>query len=471
MQRLTGLDAGFLYMETPTQHLHTLKIAILDPTTVPGGYAFDKVREVLAQRIHLLPPFRRRLVEVPFSLHHPLWIEDPDFDLDAHVRRVAVPAPGGPEQLDELVSSIASTPLDRRRPLWEIWVVEGLEDGNIGFVTKIHHCAADGVLAAELLVQVLDTSPEITEPPPPAQPWRPEPVPSSSRLILDALVDLARLFATLPGLLRRTVSGLRAVTQRRRSGAPSPPPPFSAPSLSFNASLTPHRWYVSTSLSLAEVKAVKTAFDATVNDVVLAVCAGALRRYLEDRGEPVDRPLLIGVPVSTRTEGRGQLANSVSNLFTSLPVDLTDPGERLAVIHEGMAGAKEQHNVLGAEMLRDWSEITPPRPFAAVVGLYSRHGLADRHRPPINLVVSNVPGPPVPLFVAGAKLAAIYSMGPILENIGLNITVWSYLGDMFFGIVGCRERNPDLRRLAEHLHDALDELAKAAAAAPPTPGK
>jgi diacylglycerol O-acyltransferase / wax synthase len=462
MQRLTGLDAGFLYMETPSQHLHTLKIAILDPSTVPGGYAFDRVKEVLAERLHLLPPFRRRLVEVPLALHHPLWIEDPDFDLDAHVRRVAVPAPGGPEQLDELVSSIASTPLDRRRPLWEIWVVEGLEGGHVGFVTKIHHCAADGVLAAQLLTQVVDPSPELTEVPPSERPWVPEPPPSGLRLVLGALADLARVVARLPGLLGRTLSGFRAVSRRRRAGAPSPPLPFTAPSLSFNGSLTPHRWYVSTALSLDEVKAVKSALGATVNDVVLAVCAGALRRYLADRGEPVDRPLLVGVPVSTRTEDRGELANSVSNLFASLPVDVDDPVERVRRIHDGMAGAKEQHNALGAEMLRDWSEVTPPRPFAAVVGAYSRLGLAERHRPPINLVISNVPGPPSVVYVAGARLEAIYSMGPILENIGLNITVWSYRGEMFFGLVGCKERNPDLRRLAGNLHDALDELRKAA---------
>ena len=462
MERLTGLDAGFLYMETPTQHMHTLKIAILDPSTVPGGYRFPRVKEVLAERLHLLPPFRRRLVEVPLNLHHPVWIEDPDFDLDYHVRRIAVPAPGGQEELDELISQIASHQLDRRRPLWEVWVVEGLEHGHIGFVAKIHHCMADGVKAAEMLVNVFDAGPEAAAPAPPARPWKPDAVPSGPQLLGQAIVAMVRALAGIPALLARTLRGFGAAARRRRSGAVSPPLPFSAPNTTFNTALTPHRWYVSTSLSLDEVKAVKSALGATVNDVVLAACAGALRRYLEARRELPDRPLIAGVPVSTRTEEKGRLANSVSNLFASVPVQLDDPVARVAAIHDVMKGAKEQLNLLGAEMLADWSELTPPRPYAALNRAYSRFRLAERHRPPINLVISNVPGPAQPLYVAGAKLLSIYSMGPILENIGLNITVWSYLDQMNFGIVACRETMPDLGSLAGHLHDALAELKKAA---------
>jgi diacylglycerol O-acyltransferase len=461
MERLTGLDAGFLYMETPSQHLHTLKIAVLDPSTIPGGYRFERVKEVLAERIHLLPPFRRRLVTIPFGLHHPVWIEDPEFDLDRHVRRTAVPAPGGQAELDEVISEIASHPLDRSRPLWEVWVVEGLEHGHVGFVAKIHHCAADGVKAAELLTNVFDL--EADAPAPLSDDtWRPEPVPSRRDLVVGALVDLLRELASLPSLVRRTLGGFVAVARRRRTGALAPPLPFSAPKLAFNRALTPRRIFSSTSLSLDEVKEVKTAFDVTVNDVVLAVCAGALRRWLEARRELPDRPLVAGVPVSTRTQEKGLLANSVSNLFTSIPVQLDDPVARLRAVHEVMKGAKEQHNLLGAEMLADWSELTPPKPFTAVVHLYSRLHLADRHRPPINLVISNVPGPTQPLFVGGARLVGIWSMGPILENIGLNVTVWSYLGQMNVGLVACRDAVPDLPRLTGYLHEALGELRKVA---------
>jgi diacylglycerol O-acyltransferase / wax synthase len=241
------------------------------------------------------------------------------------------------------------------------------------------------------------------------------------------------------------------------------PAPFSGPKLSFNRALTPHRLFVSTSLPLSEVKEVKSAAGVTVNDVVLALCAGALRAYLEERGELPSKPLVAGVPISTRAEGKPLRANSVSNMFTTVPVQLDDPLERLRAVHEVTKGAKEQFNLLGVDMLADWSEITPPRPYAWFIRQYGRFRLADRHRPPINLVVSNVPGPQMPLYIAGARLVAIYSMGPILENIGLNVTVWSYLDELNFGIVGVREHTPDLRRLCAHLQEELRALRKAVA--------
>jgi WS/DGAT/MGAT family acyltransferase len=466
MERLTGLDAGFLYMETPSQHMHTLKVAVLDPSTVPGGYSFDRVADVLEQRLHLVPSFRRRLVDVPLQLHHPVWIEDPDFDVRAHVHRAVLPAPGGDQELDDLMSEIVSTPLDRSRPLWELWAVERLAGGNIAFVAKIHHCLADGVKAAELLATVLDDQPDAPDPEP--HEWRTEPPPTRWRLLVEAIVDLARELGRLPSLVVRTFRGVRAAAGARRSRAASPPLPFTTPKLRFNTALTPRRRFVTTSLSLTEVKTLKVALECTVNDVVLALCAGALRRYLEERGELPERALMAGVPTSTRTAGgtrdRAGSGNQVSNLFTTLPVQLADPRARVRVIHETTKGAKEQLNLLGAEMLADWSEITPPRPFAAVVRLYSRLNLAKRHRPPINLVVSNVPGPSEPLFISGARLLAIYSMGPILENIGLNITVWSYLDALNFGIVGCDDTMPDVGALTTHIHEALAELQKVVSA-------
>src|SRR5437763_4944616 len=215
MERMTGLDAGFLYMETPTLHMHTLKIAVVDPSGVPGGYSFDLLKQVLASRLKYLPPFRRRIVEVPFGLHHPGWIEDPDFDMDYHVRRVAVPAPGGPHEFAELISDIASHQLDRRRPLWELWVVEGLEHGHVGVVAKIHHAAADGVAAAAMLADVLGVGAE--HPPEAGAEWHADPVPSDWELFVGAVRSLAVAIGHLPVLLWRTIVGLFRVVQRRRS--------------------------------------------------------------------------------------------------------------------------------------------------------------------------------------------------------------------------------------------------------------
>jgi WS/DGAT/MGAT family acyltransferase len=461
MERLTGLDAGFLYMETPSLHMHTLKIAVLDPAGVPGGYHFELVKEVLAPRLRHLPPFRRRLVEVPFGLHHPVWIEDPDFDLDYHVRRVAVPAPGGPKEFGELISDIASHQLDRRRPLWELWVVEGLEHGHLGVVAKIHHAAADGVAAAAMLASVLDPSADAGDDG--RDSWKPDEVPSDLQLLGGAVRAWAAAVAGLPRLLWRTIGGIVRVVRRRRSGAESPPLPFSGPRVSFNGALTPHRVFAFTSLSLHDVKDVKNALSVTVNDIVLALCAGALRRYLDERGELPARPLMAGVPVSIGGMGNRSSGNQVSNLFTSIPTDVADPIEQVRTVHRMMKGAKEVHNALGAEMLADWTELTPPRPFAAFMRFYSRRQLANRHRPPINLVISNVPGPSEPLYIGGARLLCIYSMGPILEGIGLNITVWSYCGLLNFGLVSCRELMPEIWNLTDHLQDAMEELKKAVA--------
>ena len=458
MERLTGLDAGFLYMETPTQHLHTMKVAVVDPSTSPGGYSFERVHEVLTAHLRDLPAFRRRLVFVPANVHHPLWVDDDQFDLARHLRRVRAPDPGDRRALDAVASEVASVALNRRYPLWELWVVEGLAEGEVGFIAKVHHCVADGVKAAEMLMSVLGPDPAAEPPTGELTAWHGERPPGPGRLLAQALRDRARGLRAVPNLVRQTARGLRSVIAARRASATPPPPPFATESTPFNGALTPQRVFVSRTLDLESVRAVRRRLEVTVNDVVLAVCAGALRTWLEERGQLPKRPLLVGVPVSTRDEFSVGAANRVSNLFVALPVNEGDVGRRVRLIHEAAAGAKAQNQALGPDLLSEWSELTPAPLFAAVVRAYSRMNLADRHRPPINLVVSNVPGPAEPLYVAGARLQGLWSMGPILENIGLNVTVWSYVDQLNFGIVGCPDLTPDLPRLADLLAPALDEL-------------
>lgn len=466
MQRLSGMDATFLYLETPNNHMHVASAAVFDPTTVPGGYSFAKFRSLVESRLHLLPPFRRRLVEVPFQIHHPLWIEDPDFDLDYHIRRAALPAPGGEHELAEFCGDVMGRPLHRSRPLWEMYVVEGLENGMIAVVTKTHHSAIDGVSGAELAVNLLDVTPEPVETVPDTE-WKPDRVPTEFELVAYAINSLSR--QPLAGLRAAARTLEAAVTLRRRNRLPEvtpPPAPFSAPRTVLNTTITPHRKFAYTQIPLEEAKKVKNALGGTVNDVVLAVCAGGLRSYLADHGGVPDTSLVAMVPVSVRGEDlKGSMGNQLSQMLVSLATAMDDPAERLHEISAGTRSAKDQERAISATTLTNWTEFAAPALAARAARLYSNMKLADRHRPLFNVTISNVPGPNFPLYSAGARLVAMYPMGPINDGGALNITVMSYMGAMFFGLVACPETVPDLWSLAGGLRSALDELLKAAGAA------
>ncbi|KAA0234024.1 MAG: putative diacylglycerol O-acyltransferase [Acidimicrobiales bacterium] len=463
MERLSGMDASFVYLETPTLHMHVSMLGIYDTTTVPGGYRFDLLKDTISERLHLVPPFTQRLVEVPFKLHHPVWVNDPHFDIDYHVRRIAVPAPGGRRELGDLVGQLTSVPLDRTRPLWEAWVIEGLKHDRVAFLIKIHHACIDGASGAELMTELYDVEPEGREIAPP-DPDDQEQIPTDAELVGYALVSKARNAWRLPGLLGKTVESATNVYRRRRDPAAKVgATPLTAPRTSFNGAITAHRKAAFARIPLDETKEVKDIFGVKVNDVVLAVTAGALRAYLERREELPPEPLLAVVPISVRAEDeRGQQNNRVSAMFTSLATDIDDPVERLRAIAESTEGAKEEHNAAGARMLTDWTEYAPRRVFGVAVRAYSSMHLANRHRPIHNLVISNVPGPPFPLYFAGAELVAAYPMGPIMEGAGLNATVLSYRHHVDFGFLADRELVPDVWDLAEGVAPAFEQLREAA---------
>jgi WS/DGAT/MGAT family acyltransferase len=460
MKRLTGLDASFLYMETPSTPMHVAGLYVYDPSGVPGGYSFEKVEQVVKERLHLLPPYRQRVVEVPFQLYHPLWIEDPDFDLHYHLRRIALPSPGGKAELAEVAADIMSRPLDRSRPLWEMWLVEGLEGGLVACISKTHHAAIDGASGVDLTVGLLDLEPDAPPPPPPEEEWKPDRVPTDFELVSYATRSLARSPIAAAKASRRTLEA--AVTLRRRNRQPdvkAPPAPFSAPRTSLNGALTSHRSFGMAEVALDDVKDIRKALGGTVNDVVLAICAGALRSYLDERDEHPDRPLVAMCPISVRSADQANtLGNQVSQMLVSLATDVDDPVERLQVIQEGTKQAKEQAGAIGAETLTDWIEFAAPAVAGRAARLYSRTRIADRHRPIFNLTISNVPGPPFPLYSAGARLVAHYPMGPIFDGGGLNITVMSYLDHLDFGVVSCTDLVPDPWALTDGLRESLDEL-------------
>jgi WS/DGAT/MGAT family acyltransferase len=462
MERLSGLDATFLYLETPKNQLHMTGVLVFDPSTMPGGYSFDRMRDFMGSRLTLSPSFTRKVVNVPFGIDHPVWVDDPDFDLEAHIHRVGCPAPGGPQELAELAGEIAGIPLDRNRPLWDMWFVEGLEHGHVGLVAKMHHATIDGVSGANLMMHLFDLEPDPVAPPA-VESDEVGRTPSDIELFVRALTRRARRPMLIPGNLVDTTKGLVNLARRRgRPGTPSMATPFTAPATPFNRAITPHRRVAFTRVPLAEVRAVKDALGTTVNDVVLTLTATAVSRWLEGQDATPDRPLIAGVPVSTRGEEATAMgANLISAMFVSLATDIDDPVERLLAIHEATKGAKEDYQAIGADALQNWAEFSGPRLFGLAMRLYSQMELADRHPPALNFLVSNVPGPPIPLYFAGGRLTGLYPMGPIFDGMGLNVTVLSYLDEIGFGFVACRELIPDLWQLADGVSDALAELTAA----------
>jgi len=476
VEQLAGIDAAFLYMETPTQHMHvcgTMILAPLDVSTDPATdataarrAAAERLTDLLVRRIAELPEFRRRIVETPLGLSHPAWVEVPRFRPRNHVRQVTVDAPGSPEQLAEVVGRIAAKPLDRRRPLWELWIVHGLEGGRIGVVLKVHHAVVDGIAALGVLGRLFTI--EAVEESADAGPKRHRRKPAPTPLDLAASVWDAAVAA--PGKIARTLDrtghalvslardSVHLITTRER-----PAMWFSSPRTVFNRALTAERAVAFGRVPLATVKRIKNVYGVTVNDVVLAVCARALGRYLREHGEAPQRPLVASVPISEHgIDAPVRSINRVSVMFIGLPVHLDDPAAIVRSVHEQSVGGKRVYETFGPYMLAEWVDIAPPPLFAAAVGAYSRWKLAEYVPPVHSLVISNVAGPPVPLYAGGARLVAAYPFGPILEGAAVNITVMSYDGAVDMGLIACPRAVPRPAEIARAFERAVEEFAAAA---------
>ena len=467
MKPLSGMDASFLYMETPSQLAHVVGTMLLDPSE-GEGFSFERLVQTLSNRMHLLEPFRRRLVWVPFNIGHPVWIEDPDFDIENHVHRVSVRAPGTMHELAEVVGDIAGRPLDRSRPLWEL----PLDDGKVGFVSKIHHSAIDGVTGADLMAHIFDLEPNPADQPV-AEEWHGEKIPNDLELVSQAMQALARRPRSMVKVLAGTARSVVDIVQQRRQASaenrPTPAMPFTAPRTAWSTSITPHRSVAFGKAALDDMRHIKSTFGTTVNDVVLAACTQTLRQYLIAHDDLPDVPLVCSVPVSVHGKSLSEGTNQVSTMFVRLPVNIADPVEQLRTINAETREAKEMQNAMGADMLQDFAQFMPPTLFNRAMRVYSNLNLADRHPPIHNLVVSNVPGPPIPLYAAGARVAGIYPFGPLLEGAGLNFTILSNMGNVDFGVIACRELVPDVWDMATGFEEAVLVLKKAADEAASTP--
>jgi len=466
MRRLSGIDADMLYGETESCHMHVCGLLVLDPSSAPWGFGFDAWRSLVASEVEHLPPLRERLVPVPLGLDRPVWVDDPAFDLDRHLHHVALPAPGGARELAALVGALASYKLDRSHPLWEMWFIEGLQGGRLAVFSKVHHACLDGMAGAMLLGRLFRS--KRTRPPRLAEPPRAEAarVPSGLELLARGLVGSPRAPLRVARAFGETVSAFRNLARMRGSGEGWPALPFQAPRTSLNRPVTPRRSFAFAELPLAEVKAVKKAFGVTVNDVVLALCSGALRRYLDERGELPAEPLVAAVPVSTRSgEQMGSFGNIVSGMFAPLATDVADPAERLRAVSAGTRGAKRLYETGIEDAVMRWAALPRPAAVALAVRFASWLRLSERLPPIFNVLISNVPGPPVPLYAGGARLVACYPMGPLVDHVALNVTVMSCGDALGFGFLTCPEAVPDAWALADGVSTALDELRGAVPAA------
>ncbi|HEY5334754.1 MAG TPA: wax ester/triacylglycerol synthase family O-acyltransferase [Mycobacteriales bacterium] len=476
MQQLTGLDGAFLAMETPTVFGHIASICVVDPDTGSGPLTLQRLTDVVSSRLDLVPPFRRRLAPVPFGLDQPYWIEDPDFDIEYHVRAIALPAPGGDDLLAEQAARLHARPLDRARPLWEMYLISGLADGRMAIYTKVHHAAIDGVSGSDILAALLDTT---RQPGVPAEPAAhvAEPVPSPAALLARSALSLTQhparavrvsldLVRAAPGLARGSARPRiplldDAIDRRRGRSATLERPQLRAPGTPWNKPITAHRRWAFCDVSLPEVKRVKQAAGVTVNDVVMALCAGALRRWLIAHDALPADPLVAAIPVSVRTDDqKGTHGNRVSAMVAALPTQEPDPLERLRLVATATRAAKEQHGALPADLLSDITQFAMPALAGQAARLAARLRLVERINP-FNLIISNVPGPSVPLYYAGAEMLAYYPLSAIADGQGLNITVMSYRDNLHFGLIACRELVPDLDVMAEFLVDELATLVTA----------
>jgi WS/DGAT/MGAT family acyltransferase len=471
MQQLSGQDASFIYSERPHAPTHITSISVYDPSTAPGGeVTFAQIMDHLEARLHLARAFRQRVVRVPADLDHPWWIEDGEFDLEYHVRHIALPRPGDWNQFCVQAARLHARPLDLSRPLWEMYIIEGLDgiegvpEGSFGYVLKVHHAAVDGKSGVEMITAIHTQSPEIVDAPPPGVPWRPEAEPSPLSLYARATLNAVRIPGRAMRLATRLTPGVgRAMRTMQATGDRQATE--MAPGTRFNGPVTGHRVLDAEFFPFASLRAMRDLVPgATDNDVALSVVGGALRTYLAELGELPDGAMRAMTPVSVRTEAeKADLGNQVSAMIVSLATDIADPVERLAAVHRSTSGSKEVTEAIGARNLTELSQLAP----GMLIGLGTRLGARFARRGGaslVNTVVTNVPGPRQPLYFAGARCVRTFGAGPVVDGMGIINIVGSYDDQFVLSFTACREMMPDPTRYAAALRDSFDELVDATGA-------
>jgi diacylglycerol O-acyltransferase len=457
MNHLSGMDASFLHLETPESPMHVGSLQLLDlPAGYEGDFAED-AKKYLSGRLHLASVFVRKLAMMPFDLANPVWVDDDDLDLDHHIHHVIMPRPGTPAQLERLVGRLHSSLLDRSRPLWEIHIIEGLQTGQVALYSKMHHAAIDGQAGVAVAKALFD----ISQTPAPVKAPRVTRRPDSSQLGMAELASAAlsntvqqyvKLIQSIPATAKAITSVLLPVSEATGKRTFELPKGLkTAPKTPLNVSITNQRSFAGRSVPLAEIKQMAKATNTSLNDIVLAICAGALKRYLADYGCRPTKPLIAAVPVSLRSEGNTDLNNQVSVMLVSLATDISDPLERLAAIHDSSSEGKKLTGNVKAAIPTDFPSLGVPSLMSGLASLYGRSGLADKLPPVANVAISNVPGPSFPLYFAGAKLANYFPVSIPNHGLALNMTVQSYNGSLEFGLTACRRAVPDVADLGDYV--------------------
>jgi diacylglycerol O-acyltransferase / wax synthase len=449
MQRLSGLDAFFLYLETPTQPLNVCCVLELDTSTMPRGYTYGRFRAALAKYVTAVPEFRIKLADTQLNLDHPVWVDDENFQLRRHLHRAGVPAPGGRRELADICGYIAALPLDRDHPLWEMWVLEGgARSDAIAVMLKFHHAVVDGVAGANLLAHLCSLHPDG----PPPEPGRGAGGGNALQIAMGGLMGFALRPLRLASVVPATMLTLARTVLRARDGR-TMAAPFSAPPTPFNGAVSRERNIAYTQLDMRDVKRVKDRFGVTVNDVVVALCAGVLRRFLLERGELPDCPLVATVPVSVHDKSDRPGRNQTTWMFCRVDTQIGDPAERIRTGAAGNTAAKDHTAAMGPTLLHDWTQFGGPTIFGAAMRILPRIPISA-----YNLILSNVAGPQAQLYFLGCQIDTMYPLGPIIGNAGLNITVMSLNGELGVGIIACPDLLPDLWGIADAFPDALKEL-------------
>ncbi len=488
MDHLGGIDASFLYLETPEMPMHVGGLNLFElPPSYQGDF-LENVRRHIESRMHLAPVFQRKLLNMPFDLANPVWVAYDDLDLEYHIRSTVLPKPGNRAQLDHLVGRLHSSQLDRSRPLWEFYVIEGVQNPpdapkgtrRVAFYSKVHHAALDGEGGAVLAQSIMDLGPvpRTVRPAPPRRPMDHDTygiVELVGAGLKNSVIQTAKLARALPSLLRSAAQILRPAPGNPPEGAEAAKPgPANAPKglkgalgnqwfgprTPINVSVTNQRIFSSLSLPLADIKHIAKSHGVTLNDVVMAICSGALRHYLADLGCVPDTPLLAGVPVSLREKGNTEMNTQASMMRVSLASTVADPLERLQAIRQSSLAAKAMTASMKSAMAMDFPSLGAPWLISGMASLYSRSRLADRLPPVVNVAISNVPGPKFALYLAGAKMLTYYPVSIAGHSMALNVTVQSYSGSLDFGLTACRKAMPDLPQLARYMQESYEELRR-----------